>query len=796
MAKKTFILDTNILLSDPEAIFSFQNNNIVLPLIVCEELDRHKDRQDEVGRNARETVRKLAELTKTNKDLKAGIPLPSGGLLKILSIDDVRSKRKKQIVLPQELLMKETGDNSIISLCLEFQSAHEEEDMTLVSRDLLLRLKADVLGIKCEDYKKVQVTSSVSKLFSGVSTIEGDFDINELHRSGQLYLEASKTAGLQPNEFVVLTNGTQSGLCRFFGNGEPLVLVSNEHVGKIKSRNKEQTFAIDLLTDPDVKLVTLAGFAGCGKAQPLTAKILTPTGWITMGDVQPGTKIIGKSGKPISVLSVFPQGEKEIYEISFSDGSKTRSCKEHLWETSDEEERINKTSSVKSLETIMATLKGHDGRKNHSIPLVEEVEFELNKTLSIHPYVLGALLGDGGMSVFNRVSFTNADEELIKKVSELIPESVEMKKKLNAKYDFTFKSKIKKNKPCDLVQSIQNLGLAGKKSHEKFIPPEYKFSSVSNRKHLIQGLIDTDGYICNAGTNAEYYTTSYQLALDVKEVVESLSGIATINRKQTKYSYLGEQKFGKPCWVIRMSFFTNFCPASLSRKVNKWVEKTKYKPKRYISNISYVGKEQAQCILVDAQDHLYITDDFIVTHNTLVAIAAGLEQVMAKKYKSLVVCRPVQPVGKDIGFLPGTIEEKMEPWIAPIKDNLRFLLSPSGKRSKNIEETLNLMFDDGIIEIQAMTFIRGRSIADAYMIIDEAQNLNAHELKTILTRVGEGTKIVLTGDIEQIDNMYVDSLSNGLTVAIEKFKSYPISGHVTLLKGERSELATLAAQIL
>ena len=107
-----------------------------------------------------------------------------------------------------------------------------------------------------------------------------------------------------------------------------------------------------------------------------------------------------------------------------------------------------------------------------------------------------------------------------------------------------------------------------------------------------------------------------------------------------------------------------------------------------------------------------------------------------------------------------------------------------------------MLFDNGTIEVEAMTFIRGRSIANAYIIIDEAQNLNAHELKTIITRVGEGTKIVLTGDIEQIDNMYVDSVSNGLTVAIEKFKSYSISGHVTLTKGERSTLATLAAQIL
>lgn len=185
------------------------------------------------------------------------------------------------------------------------------------------------------------------------------------------------------------------------------------------------------------------------------------------------------------------------------------------------------------------------------------------------------------------------------------------------------------------------------------------------------------------------------------------------------------------------------------------------------------------------------------TGKTLLALAAGLEQVVEKKkYKSLLVCRPVQPLGKDIGFLPGSKEEKMEPWIAPIKDNLRFLLTSDGRKSKNSEVSLNYYFDRGLIEVEAMTYIRGRSIADAYMIIDEAQNLSAHELKTIITRVGEGTKIVLTGDVEQIDNMYVDSVSNGLAVAVERFKEHSIAGHITLKKGERSSLATLGSRIL
>ena len=175
---------------------------------------------------------------------------------------------------------------------------------------------------------------------------------------------------------------------------------------------------------------------------------------------------------------------------------------------------------------------------------------------------------------------------------------------------------------------------------------------------------------------------------------------------------------------------------------------------------------------------------------TLLAIAAGLHGVLDEaRYKRLVVSRPVQPLGKDIGYLPGTMEEKMRPWLMPIQDNIDFLLN--GKK-----ESMDMFFENGTIQIEALTYIRGRSISNAFVIIDEAQNLTMHELKTIITRVGENTKIVLTGDVEQIDNTYLDATSNGLSYAVEKFKSYDLSGHVTLIKGERSRVATLASKIL
>jgi len=179
---------------------------------------------------------------------------------------------------------------------------------------------------------------------------------------------------------------------------------------------------------------------------------------------------------------------------------------------------------------------------------------------------------------------------------------------------------------------------------------------------------------------------------------------------------------------------------------------------------------------------------------TLMAIAAGMEQVLGHSvehriYDRLIVSRPVQPMGKDIGFLPGTMEEKMLPWLKPIEDNIRYTIGDDGVK---LEEYMEI----GKLEIEALTYIRGRSISNAFVVIDEAQNLTAHEVKTIITRIGENTKIILTGDIEQIDNVYTNETSNGLAYAIEKFKYSELSGHVTFRKGERSKLATAAAKIL
>jgi len=173
------------------------------------------------------------------------------------------------------------------------------------------------------------------------------------------------------------------------------------------------------------------------------------------------------------------------------------------------------------------------------------------------------------------------------------------------------------------------------------------------------------------------------------------------------------------------------------------------------------------------------------TFLTLMAALSGLNK---KKYDRIIITRSIQTVGKDIGYLPGTIKEKMNPWIAPIIDNFRHAFKDTAY--------FELMRDKGQIEVAPMSFIRGRTFNNSFLIVDESQNSTIHELKTVITRIGENSKIVLLGDIEQIDTPYIDTLSNGLTVVTEKFKNESLAGHITLIKGERSKLATLASRVI
>ncbi len=217
-------------------------------------------------------------------------------------------------------------------------------------------------------------------------------------------------------------------------------------------------------------------------------------------------------------------------------------------------------------------------------------------------------------------------------------------------------------------------------------------------------------------------------------------------------------------------------------------------PKKHVWSIKPKNKEQIFAL------HALLNDDIRLvtligkagTGKTLLALAAGLQKTLnEERYTRMLVSRPVFPLGRDIGYLPGDVEEKLNPWMQPIYDNLEFLMHRA-----NHELNIKEFFKKGVIQVEALTYIRGRSLPDQYLIVDEAQNLTPHEVKTVITRVGHGSKVILTGDPYQIDNPYLDSINNGLVQVAEKMKNEPITATITLVKGERSALAELASNRL
>jgi PhoH-like ATPase len=437
MAKKTYVLDTSALITDTECVNSYGNNDILIPIKVLEELDKHKKRQDLVGASARTVIRFLDSL-RSKGSLYEGVRLGKGkGILKVKGYNP-------NMEFPPELDL-DVPDHQILAVALSEKT--DSRKVIVVSNDINMRVVCDSIGMESEDCNPEKVVESSSSLFHGFTDILVDDEfIDRFYTNERMELPEQKHK-LFPNQYLMLISSydnKKTALAKYIGPNQPLAKLANlgkKGVFNIKPRNKEQNFALDLLMNPDIPLVSIVGKAGCGK--------------------------------------------------------------------------------------------------------------------------------------------------------------------------------------------------------------------------------------------------------------------------------------------------------------------------------------------------------------TMLAIAAGLEQTIGvdSKYSRLIVSRPVQPMGKDIGFLPGTLEEKMSPWLRPIQDNLQFLMG-------NDKITLEMYMQKGVIEVEAITYIRGRSISNAYIIIDEAQNLSMHEIKTIITRVGENSKVILTGDIEQIDNVYVDETTNGLTYVAEKFKPYDLAGHITLMTGERSKVATLASKIL
>jgi len=384
---------------------------------------------------------------------------------------------------------------------------------------------------------------------------------------------------------------------------------------------------------------------GVGKAQPLDEPILTPTGWKRMGDLQIGDEVISADGFPTKISGVYPQGHLEVYRVTFSDGSWTECCAEHLWQTHTWSDRRNlsrglrRQGNVRSLREIASSLVANGGQSNHSIPMTAPVAFQPRQIL-LDPYVLGVLLGDGGMSRQASLTVTSVDQEILDSVGHTLPTGVRLRRIGNSpSYSITTDRRATKS-GNPMVTELRRLGLhgPGKTSDTKFIPEDYKFNSVDVRLSVLQGLMDTDGTIDKRGTSCVYTTTSRKLADDIVFLVQSLGGTARIQSKQPTYCYNGDKRDGKQAYNVTLCLPPEFKPFRLSRKSGRVVPKSKYAPRRYIKTVEQIGSKPCQCIAVENKSHLYLTRGFIVTHNTRQLLATA--QHYLDQGKKVIVIAP------------------------------------------------------------------------------------------------------------------------------------------------------------
>lgn len=360
----------------------------------------------------------------------------------------------------------------------------------------------------------------------------------------------------------------------------------------------------------------LADEMGLGKAQPLDAKILTPYGWKRMGDIQVDDEVVNSKGKTSKVIGIYPQGEKAIYKVEFTDGSATECCEEHLWQVnSPVRSWRGYAPKVLPLKEIMGNLSHSNGNLQNFIPMIKPVEF-MNNYLPVEPYILGIFLGNAGLSTGSPY-FSTGDEELINALKQDLPGDMKLTKKGKYNWNIVNAFRGKKN---PYIESFKKLGLWDHKSQSKFIPSCYKLANIESRISLLQGLMDTDGSVSKRDNHLEYTTVSGKLAIDIVELVQSLGGTARIHKKETKWTHKGVSKKGS-AYRISIALPKEIVPFRLERKAQIYHPREKYQPTRGIKSIAYVGIKQAQCIMVDSPDHLYVTDDYILTHNTVQAIA-------------------------------------------------------------------------------------------------------------------------------------------------------------------------------
>ncbi len=533
----------------------------------------------------------------------------------------------------------------------------------------------------------------------------------------------------------------------------------------LKPLNAKQERYLHLIETKD--MIFSLGSAGTGKAQPLDANILTPDGWVKMGDLKVGDTISAQGYGSNKVLAIHPQGEKQIYKITFRDGRVVECCADHLWKTfiyaRKPQWKIEKTSD------IISKLKMPSLTNRIYIEHIDVVDTKEDYGFYIHPYILGFLIGDGGLTLGDG-RFTTTDQFIVDKINNLLPKASLATKTPSGKYSYNIINKKRSNENL-ISTEIRKLGL-NKTSYYKSIPHHYiDNASKSQKIEILQGLFDADGYVGKKG-NVSYCTVSEKLAYQIQNLIWYLGGQCKIKETYKFYSDKnGNKKRGALTFILGVRLSNPEILFTLPRRRER---AEKYHQYRNCFRLKVVSVEEsrtakAQCITVSNPNSLYITDNYIVTHNTYTATAWAADALRNKEYNKLIITRPIVEAGESLGFLPGEPEEKVAPYFAPILDILNERLG------KSYVENL---IKNGNIEFIPLAYMRGRSFSNTIVLLDEAQNVSTKQMKMFLSRFGEGSKFIIDGDYRQTD---IDG-DCGLIDAERRFRDVPEIGFVTFTK--------------
>lgn len=471
---------------------------------------------------------------------------------------------------------------------------------------------------------------------------------------------------------------------------------------------------------------------GSGKAQPIYSKVMTKDGYKKIGKLDLNDLIYGEDGKLHRVLGIYPQGYKDVYEITLSDGSKTRSCGEHLWTYQlPQDKAINRFRTNTLYEIMKLDLYKETNRRYKNLPIFIPLTKPLEMPevqLHIDPYVMGLLLGDGGFSN-SSITFSNDEEDIIHKLQTLLGSQFKLKKNSNTNdYYITDENMINNGTygfRHNLKRELDKLGLLGLKSNEKFIPNQYLFNSIENRIKILQGLVDTDGEVdCN---NICFSTSSKKLAYDVQFLIHSLGGTCKIKVKQSYYTYKCQKKQGLPSFRLYIKMPNNI-KIFTSKKHKSKYKKGNTNPCRSIRDIKYIGKEECVCIYIDNLTHLYLTDDMIVTHNTEMAI----EIIKNNPQNRFVYITPYLDEIKRVKNATSNYNKMYEPAYrnSTKQENLHKLL----REGRNICSTHALFQKSNDITREALKANNYILILDEVMnVVEELNNFTKYDLDTLIS---------------------------------------------------------------